>query len=236
MVPTHIFLIPYRNRGDELNLFIKNIPPVLEEDGITDYKIIIIEQADEKLFNRGMMLNIGFLEVKKRYPKDWKYIQLVCHDIDIYPTKSGIINYNTIMGYIRHPYGVLRPQFKGTVGGICIIMGEDYFRSGGHPNLYGWGGEDVGMSRRCQARGIQVDETNFINRRSTPFIVDPDSHPTVKDVKFAQICDSRNLKKVFTENPENPSDTISNIIYHLKTEKIINDNTIILSAVGSLIF
>jgi len=235
-IPTHIFIIPYRDREEELNTFIKTLPPILKEDGITNFKFFIVHQNDKKLFNRGMMLNIGFLEVKKRFPKHWRNIQLVCHDVDIYPTKSGVIKYETIIGKVHHPYGVLRPQFRGTVGGICIIMGEDYFRSGGHPNLYGWGGEDVGMSRRCQARGIEIDETDFIDRRTSPFVIDPESHPTEKELKFSQVCDARNLKKVLTENPANPQDTISNIIYNVKSEKTIQENIIMLNIESQTIF
>lgn len=234
--PSHIFIIPYRDREEELNTFIDKLPLILKEDGITNFQFLIIHQKDKKLFNRGMMLNIGFLEVKKRYPMYWRKIQLVCHDVDIYPTKSGVIKYHTCIGKVHHPYGVLRPQFNGTVGGICIIMGEDYYKSGGHPNLYGWGGEDVGMSRRCQSRGIQIDESDFIDRRTSTFIVDPESHPTIKELKFSQVCDARNLKRVLTENPTNPSDTISNIIYNVLSEHIIKDNILMLNVKSQTIF
>lgn len=236
VVPTHIFLIPYRDRKDDLNIFIQKVPIILKEDGITNFQFFVIHQDDKKLFNRGMMLNIGFLEVKKRYPNNWRNIQLVCHDVDIYPTKPGVIKYQTSIGKVNHPYGVLRPQFKGTVGGICIIMGEDYFRSGGHPNLYGWGGEDVGMSRRCQARGIEIDESNFINRRTSPYVIDTESHNTVKELKINIICDSRNLKKVLSENSANPVDTISNIIYTVKSENSICENILMLNVDSQTIF
>ena len=235
-IPTHIFIIPYRNREKELQILVDTLPNILYRDGITNYQFFVIRQTDKKLFNRGMMLNIGFLEVKKRYPHNWKTIQLICHDVDIYPTKPNIINYNTIKGKVNHPYGVLRPHLNGTVGGICIITGEDYNLSGGHPNFFGWGGEDIGMSRRCQAKGIIIDESKFIDRRTSPFIVDPESHPTPKELKFSQICDKRNLSKVFKENPAQPIDTFNNINYQIISETNILTNILMINVTGHTIF
>ena len=66
--------------------------------------------------------------------------------------------------------------------------------------------------------------------------MDPESHPTEKELKFSQVCDARNLKKVLTENPANPRDTISNIIYNIKSEKTIQENIIMLNIESQTIF
>ena len=131
-IPTHIFLIPYRNRKDELKIWTQNMKKYLDNQlGEDKYQVWVIHQTDTKMFNRGGLCNIGFKEAVKRFPNDYKNIQFIIHDVDIYPTKQDIILYRTEKREARHPYGVLRPQFGGTLGGICIIYGEDYEKVNG---------------------------------------------------------------------------------------------------------
>ena len=59
--PSHIFVIPYRDREAQRTEFIKHMPVILAADNaITSYQIWIIHQYDTRLFNRGALLNIGF--------------------------------------------------------------------------------------------------------------------------------------------------------------------------------
>ena len=48
-------VVPYRNRREHLNHFIPSITTILKEQNI-DYEVIIVEQADDKPFNRGCLL------------------------------------------------------------------------------------------------------------------------------------------------------------------------------------
>ena len=52
-------IVPFRNRYEQLDIFKERITKYLSEKNIP-YEIIIVEQDDAKLFNRGMLLNIGF--------------------------------------------------------------------------------------------------------------------------------------------------------------------------------
>jgi len=201
--PTHVFLIPYRDRKEEMCKFNETMPSILDKDiGNGRWAIIYVHQCNTWLFSRGSLFNMGFQEVKRRWPEDWKNIQLVLHDVDIYPTKPCIIDYDCKdIGIARHPYGVLRPQFGGTVGGICVVYGEDYMRVNGSPNYLGWGGEDVSLCRRLKAVGIKIDEKGFIERRSRSDIVDKDSHPDSDREKFnLNVTDRRNLTRVANED------------------------------------
>nr|VZI42560.1 unnamed protein product [Spirometra erinaceieuropaei] len=45
------------------------------------YTIFVIDQRQPKLFNRGALLNIGFLEASKRHP----YSCFIFHDVDLLP-------------------------------------------------------------------------------------------------------------------------------------------------------
>ena len=226
-IPTHIFIIPYRNRVDELEKWQEVMIPYLNNQlGDDKYEIYVVHQLDNKMFNRGGLCNIGFLYAKKQYSTNYKDIQFIIHDVDIYPIKKenekDIINYSTIKGEVSHPYGVLRPQLGGTLGGICIIYGEDYEKVLGMPNFYGWGGEDVALSRRCQAHKIRINEDNFIDRRSTPLIIDPESHVTAAKQKVIRATDKLNLRKALRENSLQPTDGLSNIKYTVADTKKIN--------------
>ena len=72
-------IIPYRNRYEQLEEFKKTITEYLSKTDI-DYEIIIIEQDNAKLFNRGMLLNIGFT-----YAKSLRCDYVIFHDVDMLP-------------------------------------------------------------------------------------------------------------------------------------------------------
>jgi hypothetical protein len=217
---SHIFIIPYRDRENELADWINNMSIYLDNQlGKRSYEVYVIQQNDKKLFNRGALCNIGFLEAKRKYPNIYKDIQFIIHDVDIYPVrindKKDIIKYNTVKGEAKHPYGVLRPNLGGTLGGICIIYGKDYELVNGTPNYYGWGGEDVAIARRCISNGIRINEDNFIDRRSTSLIIDPESHLTDAKRKVIAATDKLNLRKALTENSIKSTNGLNNIKYRV---------------------
>lgn len=207
-VPTHVFLITYRNRQEEMAKFNETMPPILDADiGAGKWKIIYVHQCNKWMFCRGSLFNLGFKEVCRRWPNDWRNIQLVLHDVDIYPTKSGVIDYNSSRpGVARHPYGVLRPNLGGTVGGICVLYGSDYAKVNGSPNFVGWGGEDVSLYRRLVAAGVKIDESGFISRDGPhPNVMDKESHPSEKSLGFnLGVTDRRNLIRAMKEDRGNP--------------------------------
>jgi beta-1,4-galactosyltransferase 4 len=56
-------IVPYRNRERQLIILKKAIAAYLSDKNI-DYELIVVEQDDAKTFNRGKLLNIGFLQAK----------------------------------------------------------------------------------------------------------------------------------------------------------------------------
>ena len=72
-------VVPFRNRHEQLDIFKERITKYLTDKDIP-YEIIIVEQDDAKLFNRGMLLNIGFT-----YAEKLKCKYVVFHDIDMLP-------------------------------------------------------------------------------------------------------------------------------------------------------
>lgn len=224
-IPTHIFLIPYRNRKAHLEEWIKHMIPYLNDQIGNTYKVYIIHQLDNiKLFNRGALINIGFLILKNKYPNNYKDIKLIVHDVDIYCVEPNIIKYDTKKGVVRHPYCDLRPHLGGILGGICIIYGSDYEKCGGMPNYFGWGGEDVCMARRCRANNIEIDESNFIHRRTNKAIIDHESNISAEQLRINNITDKLNLKKAFTENNLKPRNTYNIIDYKIESVDTLNNN------------
>ena len=56
-------IIPYRNRVAHLTQMLQILHPFLQAQ-LLDYKVIVVEQSQEKQFNRAKLFNVGFLESK----------------------------------------------------------------------------------------------------------------------------------------------------------------------------
>jgi hypothetical protein len=151
-IPTCIFIVPYRNRTHHKVFFIKYMTSILIN---LNYEIYFSHQADNRSFNRGAAKNIGFLAMKKKYPNHYKEITFIFNDIDCVPY-DNILNYETTAGTVKHFYG-----FKYTLGGIVSFKGSDFEKTNGYPNYWGWGMEDNIIQKRCVARGLTIDRTNF---------------------------------------------------------------------------
>jgi archaellin len=67
-----IFLVSYRARGnqsfrkEQIRAMINNINTYFNNHNV-EYKIVICEQNDDKLFNRGKLLNVAFIESEKLF-------------------------------------------------------------------------------------------------------------------------------------------------------------------------
>lgn len=79
-------IIPYRNRPKDLAIFLKNIHPFLMKQQL-EYGIFVVEQTVGTKFNRGMLLNVGYLEAKKI--KNWDCF--IFHDVDLLPMDDRIL-------------------------------------------------------------------------------------------------------------------------------------------------
>lgn len=219
-VPTHIIILPYRDRQSEMDEFNRVMPEYFNRD-ICDrqggrWEIWYIEQSDAKLFNRGATKNIGTLEAQRRFGADKAQdITLVFHDVDIIIKEPGLIRYECQLGEVRHPYGEIDPRKGPILGCFCIIRLGDFLRVGGFPNYYGWGLEDVALGHRCLANAIKINEDGLITRYSHTGIHDPVSHTTPEKLRFIRACHSRNLVLFMHENQAAPRDTPSRIKYQI---------------------
>lgn len=154
-------IIPYRNRYDQLSTFKSAICEYLDDTDI-DYKIIIVEQDDEKLFNRGKLLNIGFAKAKKL-----RCNYVIFHDIDMLPDEVDY-SYSPIPLHLAtnevSEQGELTPVFEEYFGGVTLFPVEMFESINGYSNDYwGWGFEDDDLLHRCKLAHIPLNTTKKEN-------------------------------------------------------------------------
>lgn len=154
-VPKFVFIIPYRDREEQLFFFRRQIKFILEDYDPNDYRIFYIHQQDTRTFNRGAMKNIGFRVVKDLYPQDYTTISIVFNDVDTIANRK-ILDYQTTIGTIKHYYG-----FTFALGGIVSITGSDFEQLNGFPTFWRWGYEDTALNQRALAKHMHIDRSQF---------------------------------------------------------------------------
>lgn len=156
IAPKVIFIVPYRDRLQQLTFFERHMKYILEDLSESDYKIMIIHQKDDRSFNCGALKNIGFIIVKQLFPDNYQNITLVFNDVDTLPFTKNFLSYETEKQVVKHFYG-----FKHTLGGIVSIKAEDFETINGFPNFWAWGYEDNLLYERCVNKRLQIDRNQF---------------------------------------------------------------------------
>ena len=146
----NIIIIPYRNRPDQLNNYI-DVTYKIINNYLPNTFFLIVEQSEEKAFNRGKLINVGF----KEFGGLCYYI--ITHDIDIIPKKSTVMEIyskkkkNKIIG--------IYTSECDTLGGIVKIPNNIYKKINGFPNNYwGWGAEDKALQNRSEYYDINIEK------------------------------------------------------------------------------
>lgn len=180
-------IVPYRDihpkqqRKKHLQQFVpfmlKFLSKQLTKGTVLDYHIYIIEQSDDnRKFNRGKLLNIGFDVARKnkgrRKPttsgnkEDDEMENMVnhdvfiFHDVDLLPTNEEVLapyytQFPTVPIHIARVWDRYSNNPK-YFGGIVSFSSSDMKRINGYPNTFwGWGGEDDEMQKRCERLNIK---------------------------------------------------------------------------------
>ena len=125
-----------------------------------DYEIFIIEQADNKPFNRGKLLNAGY-----KYALDKGCDYFVFHDVDMLPEDVDY-SYSDKPLHLathlqEHDY---ETTFFDYFGGVTMFTKEDFKTINGFSNDYwGWGFEDDDLLIRCVESDLELDTESFGN-------------------------------------------------------------------------
>ncbi len=198
------FIIPYRNRKEHLDEFIRRFTEMLKDKDI-DAQFYIIHQMSSSEFNRGAMKNIGFLEICKTRSDGL----FVFHDVDTYPTHWGSINYDTKLGEIRHPVG----EKNHNLGTICCFWKNEFEKVNGFPNYWGWGIEDVTIFYRVKKQNIIIDESNSVDLNDSKKIYNPKHYKNIKkEYEYANKNTELHHIEMKTNNANNG---LSNIVYEV---------------------
>ena len=138
-------IIPYRARKNHL----EEVAPILSRIG----HVYVIEQMDARLFNRGKLINAGFLEFKKEFD------YFAAHDVDMIPQANeyayckGACHIATEVeqfGY-RLPYAEY-------FGGVTLFANEVFQKINGFYNtMWGWGGEDDMIRKKILSRNLPIE-------------------------------------------------------------------------------
>lgn len=208
----NVIIIPYREREKHLEYYIANTVPLLQKH-IPNGKVVIIEQDwNNKLFNRGCILNIGVKEYEN------KTVHCMTQDVDINPFEETIIKYyvdpipeNTIKG--------IYTSVCNTLGGIIKLQSKTFFDINGFPNdIWGWGHEDKALQNRAEFKEINI-EKNILNNgpnQSKYF-------NRFNDVNDRVPCRNRNYFNKKSSEQEISSTGLNNLQYKILERKNIND-------------
>jgi len=150
-------IVPFRDRFDELSLFIPSLSKFLDAQNV-DFEIIVINQADSHRFNRASLINAGF----HLSSADSDYIAM--HDVDLWP-----INHRLSYAYPgAAPYHIAAPglhplyNYPTFVGGILLVSKQHFKLVNGLSNLFwGWGREDDDFFLRLKAANLPVNRPSL---------------------------------------------------------------------------
>ncbi|XP_063365890.1 beta-1,4-N-acetylgalactosaminyltransferase bre-4-like [Cydia amplana] len=158
-------IVPYRDRQKHLATFIKYMHSFLMKQQI-EYGIFIIEQAGTRPFNRGQLMNVGFLESQKM--GSWECF--IFHDVDLLPLDRRNL-YQCDKQPRRLAAAVDTLGFElpyGIFGGVTAMTLEQFKKVNGYSNRYwGWGAEDDDMFHRLRMMGYRITRYNMSVARYT---------------------------------------------------------------------
>lgn len=198
-----LIIIPYRDRKEHLDVLIPHVTQKLQKQNIQNFKIIVVEQNKEGLFNRGLLCNIGF----QLYKDECDYF--IFHDVDMVCEQ---IDYS----YCDYPTSLLRQRSKNNFeqmyddyfGGITLFPKHDFiYVNGFNNNYWGWGVEDDDLFYRCKIFGLKTffKQGKCLDLENEIEDIKKENNPNYKNnlnllLKLKQATNINEVKKYFLFN------------------------------------
>ncbi|CAF0819101.1 unnamed protein product [Brachionus calyciflorus] len=164
-------VIPYKDRLHNLNYFMNHMHPFLQRQEL-EYQIFVVEQMNDDLFNKGVLMNSAFLEIRNIYNytnpdlNSFPFDCIIYHDVDLLPEDDRIL-YSCPSAKPRH-LSVAIDKFKykifyyRLIGGVLNFKIYHFVKANGYSNEYwGWGGEDDDMEVRLTNLKIGYERPNI---------------------------------------------------------------------------
>lgn len=165
-IPRHrvAVIVPFRARDQHLTYFVNHLHPFLRSQ-LLDFVIVVVEQVQPEIFNRGALMNVGFVEVMRLAAEDagGSIDCVIFHDVDLLPEDR--YNFYVCSPLPRHMaayrsgwnYHVF--WYKNFFGGVNSFRPDHFKLINGFSNkFYGWGGEDDDLLYRVLAKKIAVSD------------------------------------------------------------------------------
>lgn len=151
-----VVIVPYRDRATHLHHFIPAVRRYLPHA-----EIVVVEQGNSEPFNKGWLVNIGFLETE-RHGGYW-----IMHDVDTLPVEADYSNPDVPTHIAtrcsQFNYEMPYPEY---FGGVILFKALHFRLVNGFVNsLRGWGAEDDILYNSFVSRTIPVvrREGTFVN-------------------------------------------------------------------------
>ena len=156
-------IVPYRNRPTQLKRFVSHMENYIKD---LDYEIFIIEQSDDKPFNRGKLLNAGYT-----YATESGCDYFVFHDVDMLPEDVDYSYTDKPLHLATHlQEHDYETTFFDYFGGVTMFNKEDFELINGFSNEYwGWGFEDDDLLIRCIESDLELDTIEVENKKIQEF-------------------------------------------------------------------
>ena len=211
----NIIAIPFLNRDRHLEYFIKNTVPLLEQY-LPNTKVVVIEQKDGKLFNRGALLNVAF----KEYQNKTRYF--FTHDVDLNPSIKIIKDIYTDE---KNDINRIRSAHRYSLGGIIKVKHDVIFHINGFPNnIWGWGIEDRALYFRCIIKNIQITDNKHQEFKIMPHISNSETYSGEKKI-ISDMWTHDYINKLDNKQKEDMimSSGLNNLKYTIIERKMIHN-------------
>ncbi|XP_078492279.1 beta-1,4-galactosyltransferase 4-like [Ciona intestinalis] len=163
-------IVPYRARTEHLKFFLFYTHQMLQRQQLC-YVIFVVTQDDRETFNKGKLMNAGFVEAKKYGEFDC----FIFHDVDLIAMNDKISYTCKDEQVVHYSFAMkqfdFKPLYLGYVGGALGFTKNQFETVNGFSNQYvGRGGEDDDMQRRIRFRQIKVWEPkeSFVKYANIP--------------------------------------------------------------------
>lgn len=138
-------IVPHRDREHHLRQFLKTIHPMMRKQQ-ADYRIFVVHQAGQGVFNKAKLLNIGYIEALKH---DSNFDCFIFHDVDLLPEddrnlyRCANVPRHLSVGIDKWDYQL---PYDALFGGVIAMSKQQFAQVNGYSNQYwGWGAEDDDM-------------------------------------------------------------------------------------------
>jgi len=205
-------LFPYRERIDQnRSQQLKSTLDYYNKLNISNIDMYVIEQGNNKPFNRGVLLNAGHNIIKK---SNIGYVNEVHHDIDVQPDKT-LIKYFYSDDVIACRKAHWYEYFFGTLSVLPLDVMDKV--NGYSNNFWGWGREDTNLSRRIRDKNIKIynADPKITSIKSLPH---KDAHTLgIKNMDMEKV-DNEDIKSGYKSG-------LSDLQYSIVNKKVLNDHT-----------